>query len=105
VRSYEATKRGFTDGVHKYASESLVLIIQEMLVSSFVQGGQVFLRWRKLREGCGIADSMAVSTYQLLAQATFHFPTALDGVYPNTFVLEFFYHDMTLKVRQYDWMH
>jgi hypothetical protein len=45
VRSYEATGRGFADGVHKYVSESLVLIIQEMLVSSFVQGGgRVFLR-------------------------------------------------------------
>ena len=39
VRSYEATGRGFADGVHEYASESLVLVIREMLVSSFVQEG------------------------------------------------------------------
>ena len=39
IRSYEATGRGFADGVHEYASESLVLVIREMLVSSFVQEG------------------------------------------------------------------
>ena len=37
MRSYEATGRGFADGVHKHASENLVLVIQEMLVSLFVQ--------------------------------------------------------------------
>lgn len=76
VRNCEATGRGFADGVHKYASEGLVLVIQEMLVLSFVQGGgQVFLRWSSCMKlwKCELHGS---PKYHLLARAIFSFPNS-----------------------------
>ena len=104
MRSYEATGRGFGDGVHKYASGSLVLVSQEMLVSSFVQEvDKCFLGGGSYGSRVKSAGFVAVPNYWpkrfFISNSSYH------RVHLDTFVLDFFYHDVTLKVCQYDWMH